>query len=195
MSKWQETQTHELAFWNSLKHNYFTEENKQIKVYAPRMKFAVDEWHRIDFEDKRVVDIGSGPSSMLIRGKNLKPSYALDPLMDRFPVWVRQRYHDAGITTLSLPAENIETFSEPVDLVIIYNVLQHVKNPKTIVDNAKKIAKEIRVFEWVNVPTDDKHLHQLSAKKLNEWFGVTGITEYVTTENSFTHAWYTQIKQ
>lgn len=192
---WGNAQKDELDFWLLGQNNCintFTEENKQLQIYAPRLKFTVDEWHRIDFENKVVLDVGSGPTSMLLRGKNLRNGFVVDPLMMKFPQWIRDRYDSANLNWLSSKGEDFKT--PYVDMALIYNVLQHVENPKKLIENVKSLADEIRVFEWINVNTDEKHIHKLTAPKLNEWFGTKGITERIVMENSFTDAWYSVIK-
>lgn len=188
---WNDVQKHELEFWNSLGVNTFTEENKQLNIYAPRLKFKMDEWHRLDFENKTVVDVGSGPTSILLKAKNLKEGTVVDPLMDSFPRWVIGRYLHANLDTDNSTGEE---FKCNADMAIIYNVLQHVVDPQKLVENIKKQVKEIRVFEWIDVPADEKHPHVLTAPKLDEWFGTKGITEHLEEENSFANCWYATIK-
>jgi 2-polyprenyl-3-methyl-5-hydroxy-6-metoxy-1,4-benzoquinol methylase len=189
---WDDAQKHESIFWNdALGANTFTEENKQLKIYSPRLKLTIDAWSSLDFENKSVVDVGAGPVSLLLKGKNLKKGYAIDPLMDSFPQWVRDRYKFAGI---DCSAARGEEFKQSADMAIIYNVLQHVVDPQKLIENTKAQVTEIRVFEWISVPADEKHLHVLTASKLNEWFGTKGIVEHITEENSFTQCWYATIK-
>jgi 2-polyprenyl-3-methyl-5-hydroxy-6-metoxy-1,4-benzoquinol methylase len=188
---WNDVQNHELEFWKLLGVNTFTEENKQLKLYAPRLKFTVDEWHRLDFENKSVVDVGSGPVSLLLKAKNLKKGYVVDPLMDKFPQWITDRYNFTKLTPISATGED---FKQKADMGLIYNVLQHVVDPEKLIENVKKQVKEIRVFEWINVPADSKHPHVLTAENLNKWFGTKGIEEHITEENSFTDCWYSTIK-
>lgn len=186
-------QEHELLFWNALDTNTLVEDNKQVRIYAPRLKFDVDLWMKVDFEGKSVLDIGSGPTSMLLKGKNLGPATAVDPLMNRFPQWVRDRYLHAEIE----PVENTgeEYIPErPHDIVLVYNVMQHIIDIEKFAENIKKMGKEVRIFEWVNVPADEKHPHVLTPKLLNELFGTKGIVEHVRELNCFTDAWYSVVK-
>lgn len=188
---WNDVQNHELEFWKLLGVNTFTEENKQLKIYTPRLKFTTDPWHFVDFQNKSVIDIGSGPTSLLLKAKNLKKGYVIDPLMDKFPQWILDRYNFTKLTPISATGED---FKQEADMGLIYNVLQHVVDPQKLIENVKKQVKEIRVFEWINVPSDDKHPHVLTAENLDKWFGTKGIVENITEENSFTECWYSIIK-
>lgn len=176
----------ENEFWGRC-INTFGEEKKQLELYAPRMKLTpfFDRGY-FDLQEKTVVDIGSGPVSLLLKCRNVS-GFAVDPLMRSFPKWVRGRYEMAGIKTFSFPGEQLQLISSlpsKVDEVWIYNVLQHTIDPEKVVENAKSIARLIRIFEWIEVPSDHLHPHILHAQKLNEWLGVEGLTEQISNNYS-----------
>lgn len=178
MNQWQHTQDHELEFWDTCTKTYI-EETKQF-FYATRMKLGFVDYplSDIDFEGKSVLDIGAGPTSLLLKSKNYSRAVALDPLMDRFPEWVRSRYTSVGIEPLALPAEDIDP-NQQFDEALIYNVLQHTIDPELIIQKALRVAKTVRIFEWLEVPTDEKHPHFLEAHKLDKWLGKPGMVEAV----------------
>ena len=53
----------------------------------------------------------------------------------------------------------------------LYNVLQHVDDPHRVVEVAKRAAKVLRVFEWINIPGDEMHPHVPTQELLEEWYG------------------------
>lgn len=185
MNQWQHTQDHELEFWDTCTRT-FVEEQKQF-FYATRMKLDFVDYplSDIDFEGKSILDIGSGPTSILLKSKNYSKATALDPLMDKFPSWVRDRYLSVGIKPLALPAEELDP-NEKYDEVLIYNVLQHTIDPQLIIQKALRVAKTVRIFEWLEVPTDDKHPHFLTKENLDKWLGKPGMIEAVNEPYMFT---------
>lgn len=173
-----------MEFWDTCTRTY-VEETKQF-FYATRMKLGFVDYplSDIDFQGKSVLDIGSGPTSLLLKSKNYSKAVALDPLMDRFPAWVRERYKSVGIEPLALPAEEIDP-TQKFDEVLIYNVLQHTIDPELIIQKALRVGKVVRIFEWLEVPTDDKHPHYLEAHKLDKWLGKKGMVEPVNEPYMF----------
>lgn len=190
MKKWDTAQHSEASFWNTCTQT-FVEESKQF-FYATRMKLEFIEYplSSIDFQGKSVIDIGSGPTSLLLKSHNFSRAVAADPLMDTFPSWVQDRYKCVGIEPLSVGGEDLDT-SMQFDEAIVYNVLQHTVDPELIAHKARRMAKTVRVFEWIDVPSDDLHPHILTEENLNTWLGGKGLVEAVNEPYMFTaNCWY-----
>ena len=130
------------------------------------------------FNGESILDIGGGPYSLLLKCTGFSKALVADPLMDKYPEWVRMRYKASNINTLSIPAEKLE-LKEVFDEVWIYNVLQHTKNPKKIIKNALKYSKIIRIFEFIDTPIVVGHIQSTSEAELNEWLGGIGRAEKV----------------
>ncbi len=182
---WENAQAAEAKFWGRC-INTFGEEKKQLEIYAPRMRI------NFDLAGKSVLDIGSGPTSMLLKCHNFKKAKAIDPMP--MPQWVKDRYLAAGIEFVQQRGETIVLPREVFDEVWIYNVLQHTEEPRAIIENAKNSGRLIRIFEWVDVPPDVAHPHVLKKDLLDEWLGKKGMTEQITDHASFTNAYYNVIK-
>lgn len=165
----------EAAYWGDCT-NTFDEEQKHY-VYARLMGLT-----RVGFSfdacGKSVLDIGGGPVSMLLKCTNRGPSIVADPLMMRYPKWVRERYNTAGIPTpCAYRGEDLVAAfgnSTQYDEVWIYNCLQHVDDPAKIIANARALAPVLRIFEWVNIPPHEGHPHMLTREKLDEWIDSRG---------------------
>ena len=179
--KWNEAQEWERKWWGDCA-NTFNEEAKQY-VYARHMgldEYKTNWYGRCgwDFGNMGIMDIGSGPASILLKSK-AKRRIVVDPC--RFPAWVSARYFECGIEFWQMSGELIFQ-SEHVDLALIYNCLQHAKSPSIIIDNVRRIAKELRIFEWIDTGTSEGHLHNLTEENLNKWIGgegkVSEINEY-----------------
>jgi hypothetical protein len=183
---WDQHQAWEATWWDSCT-NTFAEEAKQIS-YAHRMGLIVvpdptgnERWPVYSADGKSILDIGGGPVSLLLKVVHASRRVVADPC--DYPPWVYDRYYEAGIEPYVMKGETLtepEQFSE----VWIYNCLQHVDHPEVIIDNAKRLAPVIRVFEWLNVPPCNGHPHTLTAELLDAWYGGRGIVEQMTGENA-----------
>lgn len=180
------------ADWWGACVNTFGEEAKQI-TYAHRMGLANDphdgRWPCYDLGGKRVVDIGGGPASLLLKCRNMLDALVVDPCP--YPDWTLRRYSAAGIGVARVAAE--EWDPRPFDEVWIYNVLQHVRDPSLVVANARAAAPLLRIFEWVNTDTNEGHPHSLDPGALRRWLGVaqtSGTVEWVNENGAVGWAFY-----
>lgn len=172
-----EPQEFERAWWGDCL-NTFGEEAKQL-VYAPKMGLVntplLGKWPVYDLAGRSVLDIGGGPVSMLLKCVNRGRCRVIDPCY--YPAWIGDRYFYANI---AYERRNGEDFTQRekwlYDEAWIYNVLQHVEDPRKVIANAKYHARVIRIFEWLETPPSEGHPHTLHAHELNEWLG--GVGEY-----------------
>lgn len=187
---WHEAQEWEKE-WHDNCVNSFNEEEKQL-LYAEKIGLQRTRTHKtpynFDLNQTSVLDIGGGAYSLLLKCINFKKVMVVDPLMDKFPHWVRSRYASAGILHIGMKGEDI--LVEGFDEVWIYNVLEHAEFPEKIIENAKRAGKLIRIFEWVDIPTSPGHLHTLTESKLNEWLGGEGKVEVMNTNLAKGKAYY-----
>lgn len=175
MSDWAEAQRIEQSWWGDCANTY-GEETKQI-VYAERMGLVSATTPSGGFypvyplAGTSVIDIGGGPVSMLLKTVDGGSLLVLDPC--DYPLWVYDRYHERGIATLAMPAEDYDCL-HAFDEAWLYNVLQHVQDPERVIDVARRCAKIIRIFEWVDIPAYPGHPHELKAADLDRWLGRRG---------------------
>jgi hypothetical protein len=173
MDKWVEAQEWEKDWWSDCS-NTLWEEVKQIHL-APYMglKIVPNAYtnFRIPLNGKKVLDIGGGPSSLLLKCENVE-GWVVDPC--DYPDWVAQRYKESGIHYLKMKGEDLGIIDDAFDEIWIYNVLQHVQNPKKIIDNALKLGKLIRIFEWIETGIVPGHLHSFTREQLEQWLGGKG---------------------
>jgi len=174
-TSWKKAQVYEKN-WHNKCLNKILGELHQMQVIAPKMGLSVYRNNKdqilIDMKGKSVLDIGGGAASILLKCINVKGK-VVDPI--KFPDWVYARYDCAGIEWEIKKGEDID--ETEFDEVWIYNCLQHVDNPKKIVDNARKAGKIIRIFEYINIPICPGHIHTLREAELNKWLGGEGKTE------------------
>jgi hypothetical protein len=169
---WKDDQGWEKNWWGDCL-NIYGEETKQ-RNYATCMGLQELSNSQFSFyynlKDKTVLDIGGGPTSLLLKCVNLGFGKVADPL--KYPDWVAARYEHAGIDYALTKGEDIDDVG--FDEVWIYNVLQHVIDPVAIIENAKRAGKIIRLFEWLEIGEAPGHPHNLLEEKMNEWLGGVG---------------------
>ena len=122
-----------------------------------------DEYGDLDLCGASVIDIGSGPWSLLLRCYNAGKLTAVDPIP--WPPSVARRYALYGIEFIQKGGEDIGDLPM-ADEIWIYNCLQHVEDPAKVLENAKKLGRRIRIFEWLNTAVDTYHLHTLTSEML-----------------------------
>jgi hypothetical protein len=176
---WKDDQEWEKNWWGNCTNTY-GEEQKQL-LYASKMGLPT-------FHDKKspynllvsgkILDIGGGPVSLLLKSPNATGK-VVDPC--EYPQWVHDRYKLAGIEYQQVAGEDIDETG--YDEVWVYNVLQHTKDPKKIIDNAKKAGKIIRLFEWINTKISKGHPHSFTAVQLDGWLNGKGKTEMLNGQS------------
>jgi hypothetical protein len=164
--------------------NTFDEDQKHY-VYAKYMGLE-QVGYGFNVHNKTILDIGGGPSSILLKTVNLKYGKVYDPI--RYPYWTVDRYLSKKISVAIEYGENVSEFGW--DEVWIYNCLQHTTDPQLIINNVKRAAKVLRIFEWVNIPPHDGHPHMLTQDLLNSWIGKSGNTVNLSESGCFGHAYF-----
>lgn len=188
----EENQKFEKDWWGDCT-NTFGEEAKQIS-YANRMGLEIiptydGKWPVYDLAGKSVLDIGGGPVSMLLKTVNGSDDLCVVDPCD-YPEWVIQRYEQRGIKFYKFGAEDIDG-DEFFEEVWIYNVLQHVRDPQRIIENAiKSCCGSLRIFEWIDTPPSLGHPHTLTEEKLNEWLQGKGTVEDINENGAVGKCYY-----
>ena len=149
--------------------NTADEENKQL-TYAKLMEIPKFGPNNFYVSGKKILDIGGGPVSLLLKCYDHGGSKVVDPI--KYPQWTIDRYASHNIEYDQKTGEEVNETG--YDEVWIYNCLQHVIDPQKIIENAKKAAPVLRIFEWIDIPAHKGHPHELKEAKLNEWIGGTG---------------------
>jgi 2-polyprenyl-3-methyl-5-hydroxy-6-metoxy-1,4-benzoquinol methylase len=189
---WDEAQVEEVDWWGNCVNTYHEEEKQFVYARYMGLTYVRDERspYTIPVQGKRILDIGAGPCSLILKTTALAEGVVIDPCP--YPEWVGKRYKAAGVELIRTPAEEL-THNEVYDEVWMYNVLQHTIDPEKIVEKGIKALKpggRFRVFEWVNTPTNTAHPHSLTKELLDGWFGRDG--DLVSLAESGCHglAWY-----
>ena len=174
---WEDETLWEKLWWKSCCNTYM-EEEKQL-LYAKKMglKQYYDGKTPYNFDVKgRILDIGGGPISMLLKCPNAKGK-VVDPC--DYPAWIAERYKCTGIEYEKIRGEYITETG--YDEVFLYNVLQHVEDPYKICRNALNAGKLVRIFEWIDNGISPGHPQNLTEKDLNFWLCGIGKVEVLNT--------------
>jgi hypothetical protein len=185
--------TFESQYWGDC-CNTFDEDQKHY-VYAKYMGLR-RKGYSFDVGGNSIIDIGGGPTSMLLKTINLgQRGTVIDPL--KYPDWIYARYAAKRITPIVIRGEDliIKHFAKGYDEAWIYNCLQHTDDPELIIKNALSAAKTLRIFEWVNVPAHDGHPIELTKNKLDEWIGKEGQTIMLADAGCFGRAYFNTYTQ
>lgn len=140
------------------------EQEKQV-TYAGLLQFPAAEDPELlaqgvlyDFGEKRILDVGCGPVSLLLRSK-VGTGVGVDPI-DYGPE-LEAAYHARGLQRIIGPAERLTVPDRPFDEGWCYNCLQHVMDPAVILAYLGAHCERIRLFEWLDIPAHLGHPHEL----------------------------------
>lgn len=164
----------EAEYWGNCS-NTLDEDIKHF-LYANVMGIPRIDAYTLSIGGKRILDIGGGPSSMLLQVNDHGGSKVIDPI--EWPAWTRERYKSHNIDFEKITGEDINETGW--DEVWIYNCLQHTINPQKIIENAKKSAPVLRIFEWLDIPAHDGHPQELKKELLDKWIGQPGWSTHVS---------------
>lgn len=173
----------EKNFWGDCT-NTFDEDQKHY-IYGKYMGLH-QEHYSFNVFQKRILDIGGGPTSMLLKTKNLKEGLVCDPL--KYPEWTRLRYLEKNIQIKIIRGEDVQ--EKDWDEVWIYNCLQHTDNPEKVIDNGLQAAKIFRIFEWIDIPPHEGHPQMITEEFLNKNIGKKGNTINLSENGCFGKAYY-----
>jgi glycosyltransferase involved in cell wall biosynthesis len=167
------------------------EEEKQL-VYAKYMGLKLEEEKfLIDGAEKiKIIDIGGGPVSMMLKTPQLLEGKVYDP--STYPDWTIERYKEHNITYVKLGGEEVN--EEGYDEAWIYNCLQHTQDPELIIQNAKRAAKTLRIFEWLDTPQEIGHPQILTQENLEKWIGQKGNVSYINENGATGKCFYGEFK-
>ena len=119
-----------------------------------------------NLHNKSVIEVGPAKISGLCFCKNYGDAYLIEPLIFEDTLVF---YRGKGITIIHEPVETCDL--PKVNMVWMFNLLQHVIDPHTVIEKLKGCAEEIYFFEPIDVPTDEKHIHSLGESFFIEAFG------------------------
>jgi hypothetical protein len=176
----------EVGYWGDCT-NTFDEDQKHY-VYAGCMGLLISHY-TIKISPARILDVGGGPTSMLLKTDNLVEGKVWDPI--KYPDWTIERYRSKNISVCHKYGEELD--EKGWDEVWLYNCLQHTHDPGNIISNCLKAGKIFRIFEWIDIPAHEGHPQSLTKEGLDEWLGAEGKTFTFNNANGCTGRAYAAV--
>ena len=173
----------EKSFWGNCCNTFY--EDKKHYVYAKFMGITC-KYTSFILPNISVLDIGGGPTSVLLKCNGLKSGLVVDPI--EYPKWTRDRYGCMGIGVQIMTGEQINYTG--FDEAWIYNCLQHTEDPEKIIRNARNAAPVLRIFEWIDIPAHEGHPQELKEDTLNKWIGGKGRTAQLSFDGCYGRCYY-----
>ena len=189
---WEHAQAAEKSFWydsgindpaDSARRQWLVDsESQKADFIFHQMTSQFDVDPTKDWAKLRVLDVGCGPTSLVARSELGKTRTGVDPL--EYPSWVYDNYKKHGFEVLLQPFEELKT-TQKYDIIIFYNALQHFADLGEVAATCQKVLASkgtIYLSEYLEVPTNEAHIHYLETAKLNDLFTQAGFVVEATTK-------------
>jgi hypothetical protein len=172
---WDKAQNTEL--WHMMRDTADEECHRHGTEVIFNHHFGVD--YKTYFKDKTIVESGGGRFPHVTFCDGAKNKISVEPLFDSLDEYSKKYQLDNGVQVVTGAFEDYDPPEDlDVDEVWFFNVLQHVKDPSYQIEKGKEIAKVVRVFEPLNIPTDAAHPHMFDASFFEERFPDTEVKIY-----------------
>lgn len=137
--RWRKAQGAEISFWRNWRQN-------ELYKHVSLAEFWADVVCKTGgpLPGGKVLDIGCGPVSVLNfeRGPDMEP-IGLDPLAEAYAKHnlIEARSGWDSIPMVGLSAERLPFADESLDHILCYNVLDHVSDAPTVIQEIRRILK------------------------------------------------------
>ncbi len=123
-----------------------------------------------DCHGKTILEIGPADYPALTYCYNYAKGYIIEPMPSSI---LQELIANKPLVHIAKPAEDIDWGNEIPDMdeVWLFNVLQHVKDPKFIIEQSMIYAQRVCFFEPINCGTSDCHLWSFSLEYFKMYFG------------------------
>ena len=161
--RWKLAQDGEIQYHPE--QSYIDIDNNQY-VYSWDVIFKMLDMPYLDYQNKIIIDVGSGPAGPLLYCKNTSNlSTCVEPLMNKYNPMVKKRYLDHNLQVFIGPFESYN-YNQKVDETWFFNILQHCIDPEESLKKAIENSKIIRIFEPIDTNINEEHPHSFS----ETWF-------------------------
>jgi SAM-dependent methyltransferase len=207
-SRWSVAQAYEKSYWEGIAKNIAANAAEQLTWYDWKAKELDKKLDQIGYggrsSDCRVLEVGSGPIGIvtyLSWGKRV----ALDPLSDFYggnPELVSLR--NSEVTYLTGSGENIPFADGHFDIVVIDNVLDHVRAAGQVLDEIHRVLKnDGHLYLELNIHTswgcllhsmlaalqiDKGHPYSFTREKIRSFLKTHGMTIIRDWQNDYYEA-------
>lgn len=171
-NRWTEAQSYEREYWEKSAQRIEEGQSSDLSWYEWKAGWLKEKLAAaypggpIELSDKKIIEVGSGPVGVIsyLEGKE---RYALDPLCDFYstqPAFVRSR--SEGVNYVNTQGENLQFETGTFDMGILDNVIDHVLNADSVIDEMHRVIKDGQtLFFTVNLhPTYGYFLHRIISR-------------------------------
>jgi len=168
-SRWGKAQSAEKKYWKTHKLS----DDKLTEFWAKVLKKGFN----LDFDffnDKDVLEVGSGPSGMIFSITGTKSRIAIEPMdiSDITKDW-KKKIIRVG------KGENLPINNNTVDILICFNVLDHTQNPESVLAECNRVLckngkllfnmhilrNQYKIFQSLLNKIDSPHPYHLTANE------------------------------
>jgi hypothetical protein len=169
IEKDQWTNAQSLELWHMLHDTAKEDSHEHGTKVIFKNHFSLD--YKKDFIGKTIIESGGGRFPHVAFCDGVKNKISVEPLFDRLDEYSKKYQLDHGVQVIQSAFEDYEPDEDlEIDEVWFFNVLQHVKDPELQIKKAKQIAKVVRVFEPIHVPTDTAHPRMFDLEFFESYF-------------------------
>lgn len=158
--RWQHAQKNEQEWWQEWFGEHGGNDDEWLAFIMRSFGITAED----QFAGQVLVDVGGGPIGILSK-LSARRRVVIDPQSTPSV--------DPTLERLIAPGEEIPLEDGTADVVFMYNVLQHVRDPRQVLDECVRIAKpggRIYLNDQLYVPTDPAHPHTLTESLFQSWF-------------------------
>lgn len=181
-NKWLSAQKEEIRY-HSINFNPKLDDNNSLFYFGLYKHYFNLLNLNFDLKGQSVVEVGPAKIATLCFCTNYGKSYIIEPLIFEDTI---DFYKSKNISIINEPAETCNI--PKANQAWLFNVLQHVIDPLTVINKLKESVDVIYFFEPINFPTDDKHIHILTENLFIDAFGKEVVNKYVGNSLSNFHS-------
>jgi SAM-dependent methyltransferase len=117
----------------------FVSESRREKIYKPRVKRLMSMCNSVDLEVLKLIDVGAGYGIFLDEWRALNPAtelLAIEPSLA-----LAKDCRKKNIKVVESIVEKVKDFDDYADLIVCFEVLEHVNSPIEFINVLKKLVR------------------------------------------------------
>lgn len=144
-SKWQNAQSEELKWWQGVSQTGYGGESAENFVASHQKKWLLSQLEFLgkpldSWKDGVVVEFGSGPAGF-VEYIQARERIGIEPLIDEYRK-VFPHLQKSSVSYHKCSGEDAKTIASDIaDLLICFNVLDHVYDPESLLKNLRRVGK------------------------------------------------------
>lgn len=173
-------------YWSRIRPRDLSEEQAHKMLEACERTIYEQKTFRIraltgGLEGKTLLDIGCGLGAFLLLAKKAGATVLGQDISQQAVIFGKERLH---LSVLSCPVQDLPSVIDPVDIVVMYDVIEHLTDPLSYIHSASKLLRlggllvihtpnggqasnlKTDAAEWVGFKVDLEHLQYFSTKSM-----------------------------